>query len=259
MVISLYVGIILSATISGAMAGLGGGVIIKPLLDMVGYHDASTIGFYSSVAVFTMCIVSIYKQIKSGFTFNMKTIVFISLGSILGGILGENLFNYTVASLSGELVTVIQAGFLGVTLLFIILYTLNRSKMKSFKINNGIVIFLAGSILGIISIFLGIGGGPLNVAMMMFLFSYNMKEAAVYSIATIFFSQLSKLAMLTINNRIVTFDLSFIPFICIAAVLGGIIGTYINQKLSNKNIEKFYNGLMTILLVISCYNVISNI
>ena len=57
MVVVIYSLVIVIATVLGAIAGLGGGVIIKPLFDLIGAHQASTIGFYSSVAVFTMCIV----------------------------------------------------------------------------------------------------------------------------------------------------------------------------------------------------------
>ena len=46
----IYTLVILTATSLGAVAGLGGGVIIKPLLDLVGAHDAATINIYSSVA-----------------------------------------------------------------------------------------------------------------------------------------------------------------------------------------------------------------
>ena len=55
MIYVIYTLVILTATSLGAVAGLGGGVIIKPLLDLVGAHDPSTINLYSSVAVFVMC------------------------------------------------------------------------------------------------------------------------------------------------------------------------------------------------------------
>ena len=58
----LYTIIVLCATTIGVITGLGGGVIIKPLFDLLGADTATVIGFYSSVAVFTMCLVSIYKQ-----------------------------------------------------------------------------------------------------------------------------------------------------------------------------------------------------
>lgn len=258
MIIVFYVIIVLLATISGAIAGLGGGVIIKPLFDMIGYNDASTIGFYSSVAVFSMCIVSIYKQLKGGFNFHLKTVLSISIGSLVGGIVGENIFNLITASFENNVVKVIQATLLAVTLIFILIYTLKKDKIKHFKLENVVYIFLVGFFLGSISIFLGIGGGPLNVALLMLLFSYSMKEAAIYSIATIFFSQISKLGSLILLNKLMEYDLSLIPFICISAVLGGFIGTIINQKLEEKKIERFYLSLIIFLIFISGYNVVIN-
>lgn len=259
MIIFLYVLIILLATISGAIAGLGGGVIIKPLFDLIAFHNASTIGFYSSVAVFTMCIVSIYKQVRSGFKFDIRTVLSISIGSMVGGLLGEFIFNAITNYLENNLVKVIQAGILAITLIAILLYTLNREKIKCYKINNICIIFSVGMFLGLISVFLGIGGGPLNVALLMFFFSYPMKEATTYSIATIFFSQLSKLGSVLISGQIVNYDLSFIPFIAVTAIIGGFIGTLINQKLESEKIQKFYIFLIVLLLLISGYNVIVNI
>lgn len=257
--IVIYILVILLATISGAVAGLGGGVIIKPVLDMLGYHNASTIGFYSSLAVFTMSIVSIYKQLKNGFRFETKTVVLIAIGSILGGIAGENIFNLTTASLSNHLVKAIQASLLLITLILIIIYSLNKNKINHYQIKNAIVIFFVGLGLGAISIFLGIGGGPLNVALLMLLFSYPMKEATIYSVATIFFSQLSKLGTICLSGQLLSFDLKFVPAIIITAILGGYIGTCINQKMKNKQIHQVYNYLIVILMIISTYNILTNL
>lgn len=255
----IYILVILLATISGAIAGLGGGVIIKPVLDMIGYHNASTIGFYSSLAVFTMSIVSIYKQLKNGFRFETKTVILIALGSMLGGIVGETIFALTTASLSNRLVKVIQASLLLITLIMIIIYSLNKDKINHYQIKNPLIVLLVGLGLGAISIFLGIGGGPLNVALLMLLFSYPMKEATIYSISTIFFSQLSKLATISLSGQLLSFDLKFVPAIIITAILGGYIGTCINQRMKNKQIHQIYNFLIIILMIISTYNILTNL
>lgn len=258
MILILYIAIVLLATILGAIAGLGGGVIIKPLFDMIGIHDASTIGFYSSCAVFTMCIVSIIKQVKKGFQFDIKTIIYISLGSLFGGLLGERTFQYITYSLENHTVKMIQAILLGITLILIMIYTLQKNKFHHYHIKNKGSIFLTGLFLGSISIFLGIGGGPLNVATLMLMFSFSMKEATIYSIATIFFSQVSKLGSIIVQHQLLTYDLSFLPFICISAIVGGYIGTIFNQKFNEKEIEKVYRILLILLIGISCYNVYIN-
>lgn len=258
MIIILYSTIILFATIFGAIAGLGGGVIIKPLFDMIGVHDASTIGFYSSVAVLTMCIVSIFKQIKKGFQFDLKTIICISIGSLIGGLLGETIFNIIMQYLDNNTVKIIQAVLLGITLILIMIYTLHKNKFKTYHMKSKASIFVVGIFLGSISVFLGIGGGPLNVAILMLLFSLEMKESVIYSITTIFFSQVSKLGQIALTGKLIEYDLTYVPFICICAVLGGFIGTCINQKLNNQKIEKIYLALIVLLIGISCYNVISH-
>ena len=107
-IIILYTVIVLIATISGAIAGLGGGVIIKPLFDLIGFHNASTISFYSSIAVFTMCLVSIYKQLKNKFKFDLKIVLAISIGSLVGGFLGESIFNLITKQLSDNFVKIVQ-------------------------------------------------------------------------------------------------------------------------------------------------------
>lgn len=254
--IMIYSLVVMCATISGAISGLGGGVIIKPLLDAVGLHAMATINFYSSLASFTMSVVSISKQIKNKFQFNYKVVFFIAVGSLIGGRLGEELFNIVSSKYPNNKVKFIQAFFLLVTLITIYIYTLNRKKIRTYKITNSAVILITGIILGLVSVFLGIGGGPLNLALLNILFSYNMKEASVYSITTIFFAQLSKLIAVYFNKSYLGHELLFIPFILIFAVLGGFVGTVLNQKLTNNQIEKFYLGLMLVLIGISFYNMV---
>lgn len=255
MIILIYSVIIIMATTLGAISGLGGGVIIKPLFDAVGFHDMSTIGFYSSVAVLTMSIVAIIKQMKKGFIFNFKMLFWISLGSFVGGVIGEKIFNMVTYRYDNSTVKMIQGICLGITLVAILIYTLNKNKLKSYNLTSYIYIFVSGFLLGSVSVFLGIGGGPLNIAVLILFFSYNMKEATVYSIATIFFAQISKLGSVIFTNTFLNYDLSLLPFICLSAIIGGFIGTLINQKLDSKKIEKIYLGIILSLIMVSIYNV----
>lgn len=251
----IYSIVVLCATTIGAIAGLGGGVIIKPCFDMLGYHDAATIGVYSSIAVFTMCIVSIIKQLRHGSRFDVLTVVMISLGSILGGFAGESVFNLVNQQFSSQgTVKGIQAILLAVTLVCILIYTLNKSKIKTYRVKNIAVITLLGFVLGVISVFLGIGGGPMNIALLTIFFSFDMKECVVYSIATIFFSQISKLSQVYIANQFTAYDMSPILFICVASVIGGYLGTWLNNRLDNRQVEKVYIATMACLLLLSCFN-----
>ncbi len=162
----IYALVIVVATSLGAVAGLGGGVIIKPLLDLVGYHDAATINLYSSVAVFVMCCVSLSKQLRAGFEFDRKMVLSVAIGSILGGVAGDKVFSALTGSFDSHLVKAVQAGVLAVVLGAIFVYTIKQDQMPSWHLTDPASIFAAGFALGALAVFLGIGGGPLNVAVL---------------------------------------------------------------------------------------------
>lgn len=258
MITFIYVVIVLIATTLGSAIGLGGGVIIKPLFDLIGAADTATISLYSSMAVFTMSVVSIYKQYKNKAKFELPIVITLAIGSILGGIVGDELF-FRVYSHVGEIIKVIQNGCLAVVLLLVLLYTLNREKIKTHKLKNPIIIFLIGFLLGNISVFLGIGGGPLNLAILSFFFSYTTKESVVLSLVIIFFSQLSKLITTFVKNSFLPYDLSVVPYILVAAIVGGLIGSVIYKKLTHKQLDLMYVGTVGFLILLSIYNMISTL
>ena len=255
----IYTLVILIATTLGAVAGLGGGVIIKPLLDLAGAHDAATINLYSSTAVFVMCCVSLTRQLRAGFEFDRQMVICVAVGSLLGGIGGDKVFSALTGSFDDHLVKAVQAGVLAVVLGLIFVYTLRQEKMPAWKLANPVAIFTTGLALGAVAVFLGIGGGPLNLAVLSLLFSLGAKEGAVYSLAVIFFSQLSKLVLAATSGTLWAVDLTFVPFVVIPAIVGGFIGTYWNRRLSDKGVRRIYVFVMALLPLISLYNCVSNV
>lgn len=174
---------------------------------------------------------------------------------MIGGYLGELVFGLATQSLTDNMVQRIQASFLFITLAIILLYAFYKGRIKHYAIDNWLVATVVGLSLGTISVFLGIGGGPLNVSLLLWLMSFTMKEAAVYSIATIFFSQLSKLGSMYLSGALLSFNLTILPYIMVAAIMGGYLGTLINQHLTNQRIEQLYNTLMVVLMLVSAINI----
>jgi uncharacterized membrane protein YfcA len=256
----MYALIILIATTIGAIAGLGGGVIIKPLFDFLGYHDSQTIGVLASFAVFTMSIIALYKHKYRLIKLKLNVILIISMGSFCGGILGEIVFNGIKNQMQNELLLkLIQSISLMIVLIVIIIYSLFRKHVKTYKISSKVIIFITGLFLGSISVFLGIGGGPLNIIMLSILFSYEMKESVIYSITTVFFAQLSKLSQVYIQNQFRVYDARLVLCICFFALLGGYIGTRINQRINVSSIERVYLFTIFFLVFITVYNIIYGI
>ncbi|MFV0479577.1 MAG: sulfite exporter TauE/SafE family protein [Anaerorhabdus sp.] len=255
MILFLYTMIVIFATTIGSLAGLGGGVIIKPLFDLLGAHDVATIGFYSSVAVFTMAVVALIKQARNKAEIDLSKVVYIGSGSIIGGILGDTIFN-SVNEQFSTLVSPIQSFMLGTILLILLIYSLNKTKIKSYDISNKLLILIVGILLGTISVFIGIGGGPLNIAILMFLFSYDTKQSTILSIVIILFSQSAKLLKVLIFTGIGGYDLEFLPFIIVASIFGGWFGTVLNKQLAAKQIDTLYNIVLGMLILLSYYNLI---
>lgn len=250
----MYLIIIILANTVGSLSGMGGGVLIKPLFDLLGYHSMLEISFYSSVAVFTMSLVSTYGQLKNKIKINPTLTYTLSIGSVLGGILGSVLLNSFVIFFTNEkTVELIQMILFIVTLLFSYFYSLVN--LKGFDIKNKYVMVSVGILLGGLASFLGIGGGPINVALVMFLFWTKLKEATVYSIIMIFCSQLFKLLTIYFTTGFGSYDKTILLYIIPAAIIGGFIGARLSGKLSDRAVKKVYQLIIICVLLLTFYNI----
>ena len=256
----IYFLLAIGSTTVGALTGMGGGVIIKPLMDVLGDYDVQTIGVVSSITVFTMAAVSILKQLKAKTLIPFKTAIPLSVGSIIGGFVGQKVLDFIIDKLNANsIATVVQNIVLVILILGVIIYMKNKHRIKSKKFNGIPVCLVVGVFLGFCSSFLGIGGGPINVALIIYLFSFDTKTATVCSIVTILFAQISKLATTAIVTGFAEFDLSVAPLMAIGAVMGGFIGASLNKKCCEKTVEKAFNGVQLFVLMIAIFNIVRNI
>lgn len=258
MVIFLYSIIIFIACTVGAIVGIGGGIIIKPLLDTMGCHSVEVVGFISTCSVLAMSISSSVKHITAKTKIQPKIILLISFGSVIGGIAGNEIFDMVLARFNSNLVKGIQAIIIAAFIIFVLFYVNSKNK-KSFKITNPVIIILAGLMMGLLSAFLGIGGGPINTTFLVLLFSFTLKESAVYSVASIFFSQVSQLVTIFINNQFEPYK-EYFPIVLAAmavSVIGGIIGSKLNRKLSNRTITVIYSVILCAVAIINIFNAIN--
>ncbi|MEW9109735.1 MAG: sulfite exporter TauE/SafE family protein [Cytobacillus gottheilii] len=253
----LYFAIGLIATVFGAVAGLGGGVIIKPVLDLFGDFDLPTIGVLSAATVLSMAAVSLIKLRNKEVKIDKGTSSILAAGSILGGLAGKAVFNVIAISLNVPTITaIIQSTLLAILLTLILIYFKKKHNLKSYLLKNGVIIFLVGGSLGFLSAFLGIGGGPLNVAILCLLFSMSTKNAGVNSIFIIFFSQLSALLLIAFSGGFGDYDLSMLYVMIPGGILGGWIGSNIVTKITNSQVEKIFNIAILIIIFINLFNIV---
>ncbi|MQS76466.1 sulfite exporter TauE/SafE family protein [Lactobacillus halodurans] len=250
----LYILIIVFSNTIGAISGMGGGVIIKPVLDAFSGDPLIAINFYSSFAVFIMSIVSTFKNAKKDIEINWWEILYLSMGSLIGGKFGDWIFMYLKTLLkSDNILNLVQIIIVIISLILALIYTKSSGWKFSNKKKN-VLFLLSGVFLGTSSTFLGIGGGPINVALLIFIFNFGAKRAAIYSIASIFFSQFMKLVSLTTSLTKLPIDLKLLPFILIAAVLGGYLGSTISNKVSNKFVLILYKIVVIFVIGLNFYN-----
>ncbi|WP_303974206.1 sulfite exporter TauE/SafE family protein [Streptococcus merionis] len=258
MQVVLYTLIVFLATALGATTGAGGGAIIKPVFDLIGIDTASTIGVYSTIAVFAMCMSSIYKHAKNGVQFECGILLSLSLGSVFGGIFGELVFRQVTQIIPNSRVTLIQSILLLFVILAVTIFTQFSDRIPSLGLRNTPLLFIFGCLVGAISVFLGIGGGPLNIIVLVGLMGYTPKGSAAYSIAMIFFAQIPKIFNLVVNHTSYQFNTCLVPLIILAAIIGGNVGTLINHHFSERQVKAMYLIMMVFLLTTCATNIYRN-
>lgn len=258
----VYLLVILAASIIGAISGVGGGVMIKPIFDAISPYDTYTVGMLSCFGVLTMSATSVAKQVANKAKIQLQTALPLAVGAVLGGLLGNYLFNTVRQSIDDSSIKIAQALILASFLVFVVIY-MNRTNTEVRKpLIKGIVpTVLTGLLLGMVSTFIGIGGGPINIAVLCLLFALDMKSATVNSLVLIIFSQTSKLIENMISGRLFEASLPWllILFVCLIASAGGMIGTKINRKLTSEKILRVYTVTMLAIICINIYNIISNV
>ncbi|MDO4197951.1 MAG: sulfite exporter TauE/SafE family protein [Erysipelotrichaceae bacterium] len=253
----IFIAVALFASIIGALCGIGGGVLIKPILDMTGLMSASSISFLSGCTVLSMALYSVIRTfITKEENINLKSSVPLGIGAAIGGLFGKSLFRY-VETLYGSssFIYVIQSTVLAVLVFMTLIYTLNKDKIRSLNIHNSLIIIFIGLILGIISSFLGIGGGPFNLAVLFFFFSMETKEAAINSLMIIVFSQITSLISTIVTGSFPPFTYTVLLLMMMSGTGGGIIGRHINKKVDSKIIEKTLVVSMILIIVICIFNI----
>jgi uncharacterized membrane protein YfcA len=232
----LYFIISLFSTIIGAIVGIGGGLIIRPLLANIGVSK-NLASFTSSVVVMSMAVVTLATFMKNGVKINIKKLFLLAFGSITGGFLGGTLLKYT------------NENFIDTAYIFMLLLVLFsvifRKKIPEINIKNPFGQIAVGIITGGLSGLFGIGGGPFQVTALIVFFGMEPREAAVDSIFITFLTTLSSLTKYTMNGYM---DFSIAVFMIPAAVIGGYAGGKINRKISSDKVSKIF--IVSVLFII---------
>lgn len=244
------------ATVLGAISGIGGGVIIKPVMDALCDYPVATISFLSGNTVLAMTAISLLRSRKDTIKIDSFVGFPLALGGALGGVVGKILFTIVKQNTQhdariGMIQNIIMVGLTAT----VFVYVLNKQKINTLHMTSKIGSLAAGLALGIFSSFLGIGGGPINIMILSYLFSMDSKHAAINSLYIIFFSQVANLLTNIIQGAIPSFSYILLSLMMASGIIGAMAGRTVSAKLDNRQIDKLFMGIMLVIVVLSAYNV----
>ncbi len=225
----------IGATTIGSLIGLGGGFLIMPMLLFV-YPEAPK----ASLTAISLCVIFVnalfstfgyFKQDKvkmsAGVALLIATFPGAAYGSIATSVIAPETFN----KLMGLLL-----GIIGISLLF-----KKEPKIEQERIQMNITmpkLILIGTplsfITGFISSFFGIGGGIMNMPILIHILHFPVKYAVATSMFIILVMATTGTVVHIIQGSI---KLSCVPILivmCIGAIIGGTIGTQFSKKINSK-------------------------
>jgi len=148
----------------------------------------------------------------------------------------------------------VQTGILFFVTLGTLVYTLFEHKVTTLSIESKSACGLVGLGLGMLSSFLGIGGGPINLLVLHYFFSMERKKAALNSLYIILFSQLCGLAVVLLNGSPVGGALPYLSAMAGAGIAGGLIGSTLHRRLSARQVSVLYRCLIFVILTVCVWN-----
>ncbi len=253
----VYFVIALGASVIGSISGVGSGVIIKPVFDAVGTMNVSTVSFLSSATVLVMSIVSLIRSKGTPVRIEPLISVFLAVGAAVGGIFGKIFFSYVKDLVQNDsTIGLIQAVSLMSINILVFLFMIFKSKIKMFHIKNPVITLCIGWCLGFASVFMGVGGGPINVAVLYLFYSMGSKIAALNSLFIIMCSQISGITQSVVSSTVPQFSVLVLSLMTLGGVIGAIAGSKVSKKISELAVEKIFNSVMILLIVINIINVV---
>jgi len=245
------------SSVVGAITGIGGGVIIKPVLDATGTMSVSTISFLSGVTVLSMASVALFRSRKAEFSLDVRKSLFLAIGGAIGGIAGKGIFDYLRKLIENDnIIGAVQAAILLVLTFGVVLYIKFRKYITAYKVENIVICILIGLSLGIVSSFLGIGGGPFNVVILYWVFSMDAKTAAKNSLFIILLSQIFSLFTTLVSGTIPEFEIAILVFMMMGGILGGIAGIEILKRINLKRAQTVFVSVLIVIMGVNIFNIV---
>jgi len=223
----MFVELILVGIFIGTMSGffgIGGGMILTPVLLLLGFDIKSAIGISIMQMVFSSLFGS-YLNYKKGLLL-LGEGLFIGSGGFIGGYIGGHVTGYVPDS-------VLQGLFFGLLFfaLFRLVFSHNHEDDAKTKSLPKPILFILGLLTGIFAITLGIGGSIILTPLLVGVLHYPIKRAVSVGLFFVVFSSVSGLLS---RLSIGTIDFENGLLVALSSLLGVAIGIWLKDVVSSK-------------------------
>ncbi len=239
MIIELILVGIFIGTMSGFF-GIGGGMILVPILLALGFETKDAIGISIIQMVFSS-IYGSYLNHKKG-SLIIGEGIFVGIGGFVGGYIGGYVTQFIPDM-------VLQFLFLGLLIfaLFRLFFSKHHDENGETKTLNKGLLFGIGLGIGIFSITLGIGGSIILTPLLVGLLHYPIKKAVS---AGLFFVVFSSVAGMISRLSTGTIDFSNGLIVAVASLIGVALGIWLKDHVTSKKHKISLLALYMLALVI---------
>ena len=223
-IVGLFVGAI------AGFFGVGGGMILVPILMLIGFDIKAAIGMSVVQMVFSSVYGS-YINYKKG-KLEINEGLWVGIGGIIGGVIGAHFTDILPKE-------ILQYIFLALVV-FALIRVATAKKLEDNQQEGSfskLTLFLIGLIIGTIAMMLGVGGSIMLTPVLIGYLHFPSKKAATAGLFFVVFSSISgavyKLLAGTFDN--LNLDLHLVVALGVSASVGVILGLKLKDKIKDKH------------------------
>jgi len=227
-----------AAGVLGSMIGLGGGIIVVPVLTFLGFSPtaAASNSLFAALSNAIASTISYSRQKRIEYSLGLKLGLLTIPGTVLGAVI------------STDVAPDIFKMLFGFVLIASAVYIFLRKKIetKEKTLSKQMMVFAVGAsfFAGIISSFFGIGGGIIFVPLMVVGMGMAMKKAAPTSQMILLFASLSGVITHSILGHP---DFIQAGLLAIGSFIGGLVGARLSLDIK----ERYLQILVSVVILVA--------
>ena len=227
-----------TAGILGSMIGLGGGIIVVPVLTFLGLPPtaAASNSLFAALSNAIASTISYSRQKRIEYSLGLKLGLLTIPGTILGAVVSTNVTPDIFKILFGFVLIASSA----------YIFLRKKIEIREKTLSKQMIIFTIGAsfFAGIISSFFGIGGGIIFVPLMVVGMGMAMKKAAPTSQLILLFASLSGVVTHSLLGHP---DFIQAGFLAIGSFIGGLVGARLSVDIK----ERYLQIIVSVVILIA--------